>query len=69
MSARRTKDEIVASIDSKIAYHQDCIKKLEEKKSKILTPKTDARKIAKLIKESGLTMDEVAEKLGVKIEA
>ena len=69
MSARRTKDEIVASIDSKIAYHQDCIKKLEEKKSKILTPKTDARQIAKLIKASGLTVDEVAEKLGVKIEA
>lgn len=68
MANKKTKEEIIIEIDQKIAYHQGCIKTLEDKKKKLLSPKPDARKIARLIKESGLTLEEIADRLGVRID-
>lgn len=61
---RRTKEEIVASIDSKIAYHKDCIAKLEAQKEGKLNPiprqkKTTMKDISALMKAKGISTDEL----------
>lgn len=71
---RRSPEERAAEIDKKIAAHQESIKKLEQKKSDILNPKprlTKAEKMKLILdkaKDSGLTVDEIAERLGVSFE-
>ncbi len=69
----RTSGERIAEIDKKIVYHKDCISKLEKKKKAILEPKKRERKITSMnglvnkAKKSGMTLEEMAEKLGIKI--
>ncbi len=71
---RRLAEERVPEIDSKIAAHKDAIKKLEEKKQAILNPKprlSKAQKVKLVIdkaKNSGMSVEEIAEKLGVTFE-
>lgn len=69
---RRTKDEIVKALDEKIQYHQSCIDKLNAKKEKTLAPRGKTRRnstatILKIAKESGMTSEEIAKKLGIKL--
>lgn len=89
---RRSKEEIVADLEKKIAYHEDqakkwtetlgakvkthtdAIEKLKAKKEAVLNPKERAPRkktgmnavIAKA-KESGLTPEEIAAKLGIEL--
>ena len=70
---RRTRDELVIDIDNKIAYHKERIAVLEEKKTRILTPKTrkpvlTMNKIMAYAKSSGMTLEELADKVGFKLE-
>ena len=71
---RRSADERVAEIDKKIAAHKDSIKKLEQRKSEILNPKPRLSKAQKMkividkAKSSGMSVEEIAEKLGVTFE-
>lgn len=70
----RSKEERIAEIDKKIAHHKECIKALEVKKEAILNPKPRTRvsksfnTLIKKAKESGLTNEQIAEKLGIKFE-
>ena len=71
---RRSAEARVAEIDEKIAAHKDAIKKLEQRKNEILNPKprlSKAQKVKIVIdkaKDSGMSVDEIAEKLGVTFE-
>lgn len=70
---RRTKEELVAEVEKKINYHKECIVALEEKKERILNPKTrkktlTVKRILDYAKSEGMTLEQVAEKLGVNIE-
>lgn len=76
----RTKEERIADIDSQIAAYQKRIKEcyakieaLEEKKERINNPTPRHRKnsmgnFVQKIKASGLTVEEMAEKLGLDLE-
>jgi len=65
MRTRRSKDEIIAGIDNKIAYHNELIERLKDKKKKLLSPpkrnarKTSMSKALSAIKEAGLSPDEI----------
>lgn len=63
---RKTVEERIAVLDEKIAKKQAEIKALEEQKNKLLHPVTMKSVMAKA-KESGLTPEEIAEKLGLEI--
>lgn len=71
---RRSPEARVAEIDNKIAAHKEAIKKLEQRKTEILNPKqhlTKAQKVKMVIdkaKKSGMSVEEIAEKLGVTFE-
>lgn len=71
---RRSAEARVAEIDEKISAHKDAIKKLEQRKNEILNPKprlSKAKKVKIVIdkaKDSGMSVEEIAEKLGVKFE-
>jgi len=72
---RRSPEELAAEIDSKIAAHKEAIKKLEQRKAEVLAPKkprmTKAQKVKLVIdkaKSSGMSVEEIAEKLGVTFE-
>ena len=72
---RRSAEEIAAEIDDKIAAHKDAIKKLEQRKAEVLAPTqprmTRAQKMKLVLdkaKEAGMSVDEIAEKLGVTFE-
>lgn len=71
---RRSADERVAEIDKKIAAHKETIKKLEQRKAEILNPKPRLSKAQKMkividkAKSSGMSVEEIAEKLGVTFE-
>ena len=62
-------EEKIAELDSKIDYHRACLKKLEEKKTQLLNPKEklDMKKVAAIVRASGLSVDELAAKLNVTI--
>ena len=70
---RRTPDEIVAEIDRKIKSHHDAIKNLEAKKESVLAQKKRAatadqmKAIINAANNAGMSMEEIAEKLGVAI--
>ena len=68
MGARRTKDEIIAAIDAKIAYHVECNRKLQAKREALLAPpkpkqprarKTSMRQAIDALKDAQLTPDEI----------
>lgn len=69
----RSKDQIVEELESKISYHKDCIKKLESKKNNVLNSKPRKKRVGlnsiiSKAKESGLSAEEIAKKLGITIE-
>jgi len=66
MAVRRTVDERIAILDEKIAKKQAEIAELEAQKEKLLHPVSMRAVLAKA-KEAGLTAQEVAEKLGLKV--
>jgi len=65
MRTRRSKEEIIEGIDNKIAYHNELIERLKDKKKKLLSPpkrnarKTSMSKALTAIKEAGLSPDEI----------
>lgn len=70
---RRTVEERVADIDSKIGYHKKCIATLKKKKEELLNPKkrmTKAQRMKAIMNKAqeSMTPEEIAEKLGVSIE-
>ena len=62
---RRTLDERIAELDTKIAYHNDCVAKLKERKAAMQKPpkarvrKTSMAKAIATLKEAGLTPDQI----------
>ena len=66
MPGRKTVEERVAIIESKIAKKQAEIEGLEAQKQKLLHPVTMKTVMVKA-KESGLTPEEIAEKLGLEV--
>lgn len=69
---KRTAEERVAEIDTKIASHKLMVSKLEEKKNAILNPKSKTKKstiknILSQAKANGMSADEIAKKLGIEI--
>ena len=70
---RRTKEEIVFEIEKKIQYHKECIVALEQKKERTLNPKTrkkslTMKKILDFAKSEGMSIEDIAEKVGFKLE-
>ena len=67
----RTKEQIVAEFDSKIAYHEKCIESLKTKKEEFLnppvTPKQQLKAIFAKAEEQGLSPEDIAKKLGIAI--
>lgn len=66
MAIKKTVEERVAIIDAKIAKKQEEINALEAQKQKLLHPVNMKTVMAKA-KESGMTPEEIAEKLGLEI--
>lgn len=71
---RRTTEEIVAELDKKIEYHKNCISQLEIKKENALKPKTrrnrlTLKKITEFAKNNGMSLEEIAKKLGYELPA
>lgn len=66
MAVRRSSEERIALIDEKIAKKQAEIDALEAQKQKILHPVT-MKAVMMKAKESGLSAEEIAEKLGLEI--
>lgn len=64
---RRSKEERIATIDELIAKKQSEIVALEAKRQQLLHP-VSMRKVLTKAKESGLTPEEIAEKLGLAFE-
>ena len=65
MAKRRTNSELIAVVEGKIAYHEECIKKLQARKDALSQPlKTRARKTSMrqaliALKEVGSTPGEI----------
>ena len=66
MPGRKTVDERIALIESKIEKKRAEIDELEAQKEKLLHPVTMKAVMAK-VKEAGLTPEEIAEKLGIEL--
>ena len=66
MAIKKTVEERVAILDAKIAKKQEEINNLEAQKQKHLHPINMKTVMAKA-KESGMTPEEIAEKLGLEI--
>lgn len=64
--AAKTTDERIASIEAKINKKRAEITALEEQKQKLMHPVTMRAVIAKA-KESGMTAEDIAQKLGIEI--
>ena len=66
MAIKMTVEERVAILDAKIAKKQEEINNLEAQRQKLLHPINMKTVMAKA-KESGMTPEEIAEKLGLEI--
>ena len=66
MAARRTVEQRVALIDEKIEKKKSEIEALEKQKYKLLQPVT-MKTVMDKAKASGLTAEEIAEKLGIEL--
>ena len=66
MAIKKTVEERVAILDAKIAKKQEEINNLEAQRQKLLHPIHMMTVMAKA-KESGMTPEEIAEKLGLEI--
>ncbi len=62
---KRTKDQIIASYDTKISYHQACISKLQEKKEKTINPsfRSELNQVMKEARNKGLNIEEIKRRL------
>ena len=72
---RRSVEKRAAALDAKIQTHKEAIKALEEKKAALFRPKKKRRSDAEIAKEliakakkSGMSTQEIAEKLGLEME-
>ena len=70
---RRSKEELIADVDKKLAYYKERIAILEEKKERLLNPPVrkkslTSKKIIDAAKANGLTIEEIASKLNIDIE-
>lgn len=67
----RTKEDVIAELEAKIAYHQTCIDNLKIKIEEVKNPKPNPKKQIKAIfakaEEKGLTPEEIAKKLGIAL--
>ena len=67
----RTKEQIIAEFDSKIAYHEKCIASLKAKKEEVLnppvTPKQQLKAVLAKAEEQGITPEQIAKKLGINL--
>ena len=63
-------DEKIDFCNAKIFYYQNKIKELNSKRNYLLHPETrlTITQIVKRAKESGLTTEEIAAKLGIKLK-
>ena len=66
MAARRTVEQRVALIDEKIEKKKSEIEALEKQKYKLLHPVT-MKTVMDKAKASGLTAEEIEEKLGIEL--
>ena len=66
MPARKNVEERIVTIDAKIAKKKEEIKNLEAQKKKLQSP-INYRSVVTKAKESGMTAEEIAEKLGLKM--
>lgn len=66
MPGRKTVEERIALIDGKIEKKHAEIKELEAQKQKLLHPVT-MKAVMDKAKASGLTPEEIAEKLGIEV--
>jgi len=66
MPARRTAEERIALIESKIEKKRAEIEALEQQKQKLLHPVT-LKSVMFKARASGLTPEEIAEKLGIEV--
>lgn len=66
MPGRKTVEERIATIDEKIAKKQKEIETLEAQKQRLLHPVT-LKTVMDKAKKSGMTPEEIAEKLGLEI--
>jgi len=67
---RRSKEELVAELDRKIAFHQQKIKLLEAKKKTIYSGRLSRNELQEVLvnaKKDGLSLDDIAEKLGLDL--
>lgn len=68
---RRTKEQMIADLDAKIAYHDKCITSLKAKKEEILNPalnpKAQLKAVLDKASENGITPAEIAKKLGITL--
>lgn len=64
--ARKTTQERIVLIDEKIEKMKEQIKDLEAQKQRLLHPVT-MRTVMEKVKESGLTPEDIAEKLGLEM--
>lgn len=64
---RRTKEEQIADLDKKIQYHLTCIDSLNNQKEGILQGSMKEKRKALLDKVKDMTLEEMAEKLGVSL--
>lgn len=71
---RRSYEERIKEVEDKIAYHKDCISKLEKKKESIINPQSRASKAARFklmmakAKEAGMSDEEIAQRLGITLD-
>ena len=67
----RTKEQIIAEFDSKMAYHEKCIESLKVKKEEVLnlpvTPKQQLKNTVARAEEQGITPEQIAKKLGISL--
>ena len=66
MPAAKPVVERVAAIDQKIAKKKAEIEALEQQKNRLLHP-VNMRTVMTKAKEAGMTPEEIAEKLGIKV--
>lgn len=67
---RRTVEERVTELDSKIAYHKACVRNLENSKSELLNPKApppSMKEVLEKAKECGYTPEDIIRKLKLTI--
>lgn len=70
---RRSTEERIAEIDAKIASHEKSIESLKAKKEAILNPKprisksTQIKNVISKAKESGMSIEEISERLGIEL--